>query len=250
MVRILAATTVMAALVGAAWAGSTPHAVTSTEPVSRLEILPGFEPHEVLDSIDVTLDAALRCAVQGKPTLAPESLPAAGDFFRQLELDGMVLEPTTRSVEFRCKAHPVHQCTFHYTWAQQHQGVAYAVVECIGLERGRQSTYSVTATIDITGPKRATGTAKGTRHVALNFVTDAFPGTNTWVSMEQRRSDLKLTRPPSVSQFDDFTTKDEARDDLLTDVRLEAAALRVIDVACATSGLATCVSGRPTRPGR
>ncbi|MGC6492811.1 MAG: hypothetical protein ACON5B_08215 [Myxococcota bacterium] len=226
-----------------AWADTDHVPSTPTSPVAeahQISILPGFEPAEMSDSIEATVDAALECISAKTPLVSPRSLATPNHYFAQSSVDGVPTDTWSRTAVYECDARPIRRCSFTYVWDENHEEMAYATLECSGSERGRTVNYSAVASVELDAPKHATKKVKGSVQTSLNFYTNAFPGTNTWASMSEARSDGTVIAAPSVSQFDDFSSPSTDATAAMSVQQMNETAGLIRRAACSAVGLQHC----------
>lgn len=211
------------------------------EDQGELRVLPGFEPSELAMSVRAVVDTAQECVARAsQPSAHSQVVPPSEDYFPADLVDGTKPEPLSRFAEYDCGSEPVNKCSFLYVWAPDHPTLAYATVQCSAVEGGKSELYTVTISNEIHGAKKESKRPKGSINTSINFYTNSFPGTNTWLSMIKSRSKDVYTTPPTILQFDSYENQSLQHTDLFTSEEVLSLFQFVEDSVCTAVQAPAC----------
>ena len=219
----------------------------SSMPDQELYINPDFEAETVLQSVAQTLDAASTCVAKGSgPLVTPRTFAPNQHYFDHEQLDGEALDIWSRSAEYSCHARPVRRCNFQYVWDEAHSTLAHASVQCLGSEEGKMVSYIVTLTRDVEHPKKKKKGRPSGMKTSLNFYTDAFPGTNTWINYTVDGVSRDVTYGPAVITFDDYNNHAAEQFDVFSHDEVRQAGDQLLQAVCHAVAHKSCVSAEAT----
>lgn len=206
------------------------------EPEPANVIYPGFEKHELPDSVRAVLDAARTCIVGGKTSMQVRTRSVSVPHLSVTSLDGASVQLQERQVDLSCGTKPVRKCSFTYVWADGSDQVGYSAIQCLGSYDDAYTSYLVTASVDLRKAKKpdVRGTKKDKAQVltSLTFQTNEFPGTHVSAFQVRRRRDQAVLTPPQLRKFDDFANRDEDDAKAVKAGEIAALARATLGVAC------------------
>ncbi|MFK7931736.1 MAG: hypothetical protein AB8H79_26400 [Myxococcota bacterium] len=228
-------------VLGSGVASASEHSVAGAQPAASTNVVyPGFEKHELPDSVSAVLDAARQCIVSGSTTMTPHTRSVAVPHLSASVIDGADVVLQERQVDIACRTKPVRRCSFTYVWADGSDQVGYTSVQCIGSFDDPYTSYLVTASIDLRKGEKpdVKGTKKDKAQVmtALSFQTDEFPGTHVSAFQVRRRRDKAMVVAPELRKFDDFASTDAEVAKPVSPGRLAALARAALEVSCLATG--------------